>query len=81
MRDFVRTATGFHLEDVTCRVRVQLPEHLVAAVTTGLVVSARGVPTCEGDIRVSGMCLGQTRIPLASLFKSAELSPRVSKRV
>ena len=33
--------------------RVQLPEHLlVAAVTTGLVVSARGVSTREGDFQV-----------------------------
>ena len=35
--------------------RVQLPEHLlVAAVTTGLVVSARGVSTREGDFQVQG---------------------------
>ena len=41
-----------HLKDVTCRVRVELPEHFVAAVTTGLVVSARGVSTREGDFQV-----------------------------
>ena len=39
------------MEDVTCRVRVQLPEHLEAAVTTGLVVSARSVSTREGDFQ------------------------------
>ena len=38
--------------DVTCHVRVQLLEHLVAVVTAGLAVSARGVPTREGDFQV-----------------------------
>ena len=42
----------FYVEDVTYHGRVQLPEHLVAAVKTGLVVSARGVSTCEGDFQV-----------------------------
>ena len=62
--------------DVTCCARLQSgsPEHPVAALTTGLFVSARGVATCEGDIRVSGMCLAQTPIPLAGPFKSTELS-------
>ena len=40
------------MDDVSCRVRVQLPEHVMAAVTTGLVVSARGVSKREGDFQV-----------------------------
>ena len=56
----------FYLEDVTCRVHLQLPEHLVAAVTTGLVVSARGVTTRGVHSRVAGLCLARTPIPLAS---------------
>ena len=52
---FARLCTDsdeFQLEDVTCHSRLRLPEHLVAAVTTGLVVSARGVATREGDFQV-----------------------------
>ena len=58
----------FYLKDVTCRVRLQLPEHLVAVVSTGLDVSARGVATRECDIGV--LCLAQTPVPLAGLVKS-----------
>lgn len=77
---FARLCTDsdeFYLEDVTCRVRLQLPEHLVAAATTGLVVSARGVATSEGDFQVAGLCLAQTPILLTSPVKSPELSPGV----
>ena len=35
----------FYSENVTCRVHLQLLGHLVAAVPTALVVSARGVAT------------------------------------
>ena len=45
----------FCLEDVNrrvCRVRLQFPEHPVTALSTGLVVSARGVPTYESEVRV-----------------------------
>ena len=51
----------------TCRVLLQFPEHLVAAVATGCVVSARGSATREGDIRVVCICLVQTPIPLPAL--------------
>ena len=52
---FARLCTDsdeFYFEDVTCRVRSQLREHLVAAVPTGLVLSARGVATREDDFQV-----------------------------
>ena len=39
------------------------PEHPMAALTTGLVVIARGVSTREDYIRVSGMCHAQTPMP------------------
>ena len=40
------------MEDVGCGVRVQLPEHFETTVTSGLVVSARGVSTRESDFQV-----------------------------
>ena len=72
---FARLCTDsdkFYLEDVTCRGRLQLSEHLVAWVTTGLVVSAQGVATREGDVRVAGLCLTQAPIPLASTPSSLQ---------
>ena len=65
MHVFARLCTDsdeFYLEDVTCRVRLQLLEHPVAALSFLLEV---------------GLCLGQTPKPLASFVKSPELSPRV----
>ena len=46
---------------------LQFPEQLVAAVATGFVVSARGIATREGEIRVVCICLVQTPIPLSAL--------------